>query len=126
MRLTHHETVVLKEYMQDLIEQARQETLGHTSAKYLQKSYTYDDALMDLLAILDDRVESEGAQMGLSDGFPHQMWDICNEAREQARNAVWFSSNLGQTPLTKIQVRETVYQVLLKYMDEKFKGKNGG
>jgi hypothetical protein len=125
MRLTPHEIIVLKEYMEDLVEQARQETLGQVS-KYSQKPYTYEDALMDLLAILDDRVESEGAQMGLADGFPHQMWELCNEVREDVRNAVWLSSNLDPVPPTKVKIREKAYRVLLEYIDGRFRGKDAG
>ncbi len=117
MRLTGHEIGVLKGYMQDLVEQARQETLGHVSLKYSQKGYTHDDAIMDLLAILDDRVESEGVQIGLSEDFPHQMWGICNEARDRIRDTVWLSSNLG-APSTKIEVREMAYRALLEYIEK--------
>lgn len=117
MRLTHHELIVLKEYMQDLVEQARQEALGNTVARYHQKAYTDDDALLDLLAILDDRVESEGVQLGLSEGFPHQMWKICQEAREHIKNTVWLFSNLAEQAATKAQVRETAYRALIQFIE---------
>ena len=119
MRLTGHEIGVLKGYMQDLVEQARQETLEHFSWRYPQKGYTHDDAIMDLLAILDDRVESEGLQVGLSEGFPHQMWGICDEARDHIRDMVWLSSNLG-APSTKVEVRETAYRALLEFIEAGF------
>jgi hypothetical protein len=118
MRLTHHEIVVLKEYMQDLVEQAQQELLVSASFKHTQKAYVHDDAILDLLAILDDRIESEGAQLGLSYDFAHHMWTVCHAAGEYIRNYVWLNSNLGPGLLTKAQVRQTTYRALLEYIEK--------
>ena len=108
--------------MQDLVEQAKQELLVSASFKHTQKTYIHDDAILDLLAILDDRIESEGAQMGLSYGFAHQMWNICDTAREYVRNYVWLNANLRPGPFTKVHVRETTYRALLEYIE---RGKEG-
>jgi hypothetical protein len=123
MSPTHHEIVVLKEYMEDLVEQAKQELLAGASFKHAQKAYLHDDAILDLLAILDDRIESEGAQMGLSYGFAHQMWNVCHAAREYIRNDVWLNANLGPGTFTKVQVRQATYRALLEYIE---KAKEGG
>jgi hypothetical protein len=122
MRLTHHEVVVLKEYMQDLVEQARQELLAGASFKHAQKAYIPDDAILDLLAILDDRIESEGTQMGLSYGFAHHMWTVCHSAGEYIRNYVWLNANLGPGQLTKVQVRQATYRALLEYIEKTKEG----
>ncbi len=122
MRLTHHEIVVLKEYMQDLVEQAKQELLAGASFKHTQKAYIHDDAILDLLAILDDRIESEGAQMGLSYGFAHHMWTVCTAAGEYIRNYVWLNANLGPGHLTKVQVRQATYRALLEYIEKAKEG----
>ncbi|MCI0527837.1 MAG: hypothetical protein L0Y56_10410 [Nitrospira sp.] len=122
MNLTRHEIGVLREYMQDLVEQAKQELHVSASFKHTQKAYIHDDAILDLLAILDDRIESEGAQMGLSYGFAHQMWNVCNAASEYIRNYVWLNANLGPGTLTKVQVRQTTYRALLEYIE---RGKEG-
>jgi hypothetical protein len=123
MKLTHHEIVVLKEYMENLVEQARQEVVAGASFKHTQKTYIHDDALLDLLAILDDRIESEGVQMGLSYSFAHQMWMVCHAAREYIRNYVWLNANLGPGHLTKVQVCQITYRALLEYIE---RGKEGG
>ena len=54
MRLTGHMIGVLKEYMWDLTEQARQEE-QQESFGYKQAPYRPHHAISDLLAILDDR-----------------------------------------------------------------------
>jgi len=78
--MTGHEIGLLKEYMQDLVEQARQESATLQTAGYKEQDYSPDQALMDLLAILDDRLESEGVQVGLSEEFRHRMWEICKQS----------------------------------------------
>ncbi len=122
MSLTRHEIGVLREYMQDLVEQAKQELLANASFKHAQKAYIHDDAILDLLAILDDRIESEGAQMGLSYGFAHHMWNVCDAAKEYIQNYVWLNANLGPGTLTKVQVRQATYWALLEYIE---RGKEG-
>jgi hypothetical protein len=54
MRLTGHVIGMLKEYMWDLVEQAKQEE-QHNSFGYKTTPYRADQAISDLLAILDDR-----------------------------------------------------------------------
>ena len=52
MRLTGHVIGLLKEYMQDLVEQARQETEAQRSFGFTAAPYRPDHAISDLLAIL--------------------------------------------------------------------------
>ena len=66
MRLTGHVIGMLKEYMQDLVEQARQETEAQRSFGFTAAPYRLDHAISDLLAILDDRIESEGLPKALT------------------------------------------------------------
>ena len=116
MALTHHELCILKEYMWDLVEQARQEAQNPVAQRYTKKHYTADEALLELLALLDDRVESEGVQLGLSDQFSHQMWGHYQHAREDIGNSTWLITNMHDTPLPKSRIREITYQAFLEYI----------
>jgi hypothetical protein len=116
--MTGHEIGLLKEYMQDLIEQARQESRVFGNAGYREEAYSPDQALMDLLAILDDRIESEGVQVGLSEGFPHRMWEICRKAERHVRDTAWLSANLDSQDQNKTQVRTISYRALLEFIEK--------
>jgi len=118
MGLTGHEIGVLKGYMEDLVDQARQEAFSLVFKKYFKGDYTFDDALMDLLMTLDDRGESEGAMEGLSEDFPHHMWGICNHARGYVKEMVWFSSSMGP-PLGKTGIRKVAYSALIDFIETK-------
>lgn len=117
MRLTGHQVGLLKEYMSDLIEQARQDEEAQKSFGFMPTSYPPHQAISDFLAILDDRIESEGVQVGLSEGFLHQMWTVCNEAQGLVRDRVWLESSAGDQPLSKSSTRELTYRVLLEYLE---------
>jgi len=108
---------LLKEYMQDLVDQAAQETRSQEQFGFATAPYRPDQALSDLLALLDDRIESEGAQVGLPDGFLHDMWSLCNEGLSPISDRVWLESNLdGQSP-RKTTVRELTYRALIDFID---------
>jgi len=113
MALSGHVVGLLKEYMRDLVEQAKQEMATHASFGFSDAPYRSDQALSDLLAILDDRIESEGMQVGLPDGFLHQMWGLCNDARVQVTERVWLDMNSSDQPSSKARVRELTYRALL-------------
>ena len=115
MRLTGHMIGILKEYMWDLVEQARQDERARESFGYGKTPYQPDHAISDLLAILDDRLESEGAQMGMPEEMLHHMWGLCNEARGQIKEMVWLESNLGPPP-SKAVMRQLTYEALLNYI----------
>jgi hypothetical protein len=116
MRLTGHMIGVLKEYMWDLTEQARQEQ-HQQSFGYKQVRYRPDQAISDLLAILDDRLESEGAQVGLPQELLHHMWTVCDEARGPIHDAVWLELN-GGAEASKARTRELTYRALLNYIEQ--------
>jgi hypothetical protein len=116
--MTPHEVSLLKGYMQDLIEQARQDSFIFKQAGYREQEYDADHALMDLLALLDDRIESEGVQVGLSHEFPHRMWGFCQRAQVYVKDNLWFAQNWGQAKLTKSQIREVTYKALLEYIEK--------
>jgi len=117
MALSGHVVGLLKEYMRDLVEQAKQETAAHASFGFSTVPYRPDQALSDLLAILDDRIESEGVQVGLPEGFLHQMWGLCNDARAQVTERVWLEMNSGDQPASKARVRELAYRALLEVLE---------
>src|SRR5512135_1967587 len=71
MALSGHVVGLLKEYMRDLVEQAEQEATANESFGFSTAPYRSDQAISDLLAILDDRIESEGLQVGLPEDFLH-------------------------------------------------------
>jgi hypothetical protein len=116
--MTGHEIGLLKEYMQDLVEQAQQETMTLHIAGYQQRDYSSEEALMDLLAILDDRFESEGAQVGLTEAFCHHMWNVCRNSRDYVKDTAWLEVNLNQPQPTKEQIRKITYKALLRYIQD--------
>jgi hypothetical protein len=118
MRLTGHVIGLLKEYMRDLVEQARQEAQNQQSFGFTAAPYRPDQAISDILAILDDRIESEGLQVGLPDGFLHQMWKLCEEARAGIEQTVWLESNLSETASSKARTRELTYRALIAYIEK--------
>lgn len=118
MRLTGHLVGLLKAYMVDLVEQARQEASANASFGFTPAPYRPDQALSDLLAILDDRLESEGVQVGIPEEFRHQMWTLCNEAQVHVREQVWLESSIDQTRASKARIREVAYRVLLEYLEK--------
>lgn len=117
--LSGHLIGLLKEYMQDLVEQAGQEAQAQAPFGFSSAHYRSDQAISDLLAILDDRLESEGVQVGLPPDFLHQMWTLCNEARSGIMERVWLEANAGNAPPTKARVRALTYQALLDYIEKR-------
>ena len=116
MRFSGHTIGLLKEYMADLVEQARQETAENATFGFSASSYHPDQAISDLLAILDDRIESEGVQMGLPHDFLHAMWTVCDQARDFVQEEVWLQQNLGPDA-SKASIREQSYRALLEFIE---------
>lgn len=119
MTLSGHVIGLLKEYMRDLVVQAEQEALAHRPFGFAATPYRSDQALSDLLAILDDRIESEGLQVGLPDTFLHEMWSLCNEARAHVADQVWLDRHSGEEPVSKAKVRELTYRALLAFLERR-------
>ena len=117
--ISGHVIGLLKEYMHDLIDQAAQETRADEQFGFSQTPYRPDQAISDLLALLDDRIESEGIQVGLPECFLHDMWTLCNEAIEPISNRIWLEGNLEGRSMTKTQTREMTYQALIEFMDSR-------
>ena len=117
MRLTGHVIGLLKEYMRDLVEQARQEAQAQRSFGFTPTPYRPDQAISDLMAILDDRIESEGVQVGLPDGFLHHMWTLCNEAQSAIKDRVWLELSVAGPAPSKARTRELTYQALIEYIE---------
>ncbi len=118
MHVTGHMIGLLKEYMRDLVEQARQDAQAQQAFGFSPVPYRPDQALSDLLAILDDRIESEGVQVGLPEGFLHDMWTLCNEAQRQVKDRVWLESHAGEGTPSKAIVRERTYRALIDYLEQ--------
>jgi hypothetical protein len=117
MRLSGRIIGLLKEYMHDLVEQAKQEEIEHASFGFAPQPYRTDQAISDLLAILDDRIESEGVQVGLPVEFLHQMWTLCNQANAHIEETVWLRKNLEQGTGSKSEVRTHTYQALIAFLE---------
>ena len=117
MGLTGHELGVLREYMHDLVEQARQEDEAHRAFGFAAPPYRPDQAISDLLAILDDRIESEGLQVGLPEGFLHRMWTLCNAASKSVCDRVWLETNLSPDSVSRFRTRDLTYRALLAYIE---------
>jgi hypothetical protein len=119
MALSGHVVGLLKEYMRDLVVQAEQEAAAHETFGFSKAPYPPDQAIADLLAILDDRIESEGMQVGLPQDFLHEMWTLCNEARVHVTDQVWLDSNVSGRPASKARVRELTYRALIEFLEAK-------
>lgn len=112
-----HVIGLLKEYMQDLIDQATQEAHSQEQFGFTPLPYRPDQALSDLLALLDDRIESEGMQVGLPQQFLHDMWSLCNQAVGPISNRVWLQGNLDGQSMSKTRTRELAYQALIEFIE---------
>ena len=115
--LSGHVIGLLKEYMQDLVEQARQETLAQERFGFSAAAYRSDHAISDLLALLDDRIESEGMQVGLPEGFLHDMWTLCDAASTFLIDRVYVETNVGSEAGSKARTRERIYRALLAFIE---------
>ncbi len=122
MRLSGHIIGLLKEYMRDLVEQARQESQAQEAFGFSAPPYHPDHAITDLLAILDDRIESEGVQVGLPIEFLHEMWRRCNEARSEITDRVWLETNIGPSGPSKARVRELTYVSVIECLERESSG----
>lgn len=110
---------LLKAYMRDLVDQAEQESHSHQQFGFTSYPYRPDQAVSDLLALLDDRIESEGIQVGLPDSFLHNMWDLCNEALSPISDRVWLEANLGGQSPGKAKMRELTYHALIDFIESR-------
>jgi hypothetical protein len=117
MRLSGRIIGLLKEYMHDLVEQAKQEETAHATFGFATQPYRVDQAISDLLAILDDRIESEGVQVGLPIEFLHQMWTLCNTANAQVSETVWLQKNIDEGDGSKAEVRQQTYRALITFLE---------
>jgi len=124
--LSGHVIGLLKEYMQDLVEQARQETLAQERFGFSAAAYRSDHAISDLLALLDDRIESEGMQVGLPEGFLHDMWSLCDEASTFLIDRVYIETNVGSEAGSKARTRELTYRALLEFIESPGRAQSQG
>ncbi|MGQ0666377.1 MAG: hypothetical protein ACT4O4_05020 [Nitrospiraceae bacterium] len=122
--LSGHVIGLLKEYMRDLVDQAAQESLAHEQFGFSATPYRPDQAISDLLALLDDRIESEGVQVGLPEGFLHHMWSLCNEVTAQVSDRVWMEGNIGSHMVGKARTRELTYRALIDVIELRARGSN--
>ncbi|MDF0675888.1 MAG: hypothetical protein P0120_16370 [Nitrospira sp.] len=114
-----HVIGLLKEYMRDLVDQATQEQHSQAQFGFTPLPYRPDQALSDLLALLDDRIESEGIQVGLPESLLHELWSLCNEAVEPIADHIWLEGNLDGRSMTKAQTRELTYQALIEFIESR-------
>ncbi|MDF0651850.1 MAG: hypothetical protein P0121_10330 [Nitrospira sp.] len=119
-----HVIGLLKEYMRDLVDQATQEQHAQAQFGFTALPYRPDQALSDLLALLDDRIESEGIQVGLPESVLHDLWDLCNEAAEPIANQIWLEGNLDGRSMTKAKTRELTYQALIEFIESRSTERN--
>jgi hypothetical protein len=119
VQLSGHMIGLLKEYMHDLVQQAVQEAEAQRSFGFATAPYRPDHAISDLLAILDDRIESEGLQVGLPEAFLHEIWALCNEALAQVQEHVWLETSATSAAHSKARTRELTYQALLVYIERR-------
>ncbi|MCP9448888.1 MAG: hypothetical protein NNA21_02345 [Nitrospira sp.] len=116
-----HVIGLLKTYMQDLVEQAVQEGIATEQFGFSPTPYRPYDAISDLLALLDDRIESEGIQVGLPETFLHSMWSLCDEVAPHVHERVWMEENISgeQQRIGKAKTREMTYRVLIELIERR-------
>ncbi|HEU4685069.1 MAG TPA: hypothetical protein VFS39_11270 [Nitrospira sp.] len=119
MAFSGHIVGLLKAYMNDLVEQAKQEQSTNVSFGFSSVSYRPDQAISDLLAILDDRLESEGLQVGLPQEFLHQMWALCSETRTEIEQRVWLETRAGDQVASKATIRELTYRAVVAALEQR-------
>ncbi|NGZ10018.1 MAG: hypothetical protein CV088_11635 [Nitrospira sp. LK70] len=124
MVFSGHIIGLLKEYMRDLVDQAMQEQHAQAQFGFTPLPYRPDQALSDLLALLDDRIESEGIQVGLSESLLHELWSLCNEAVQPIADHIWLEGNLDGRSMTKAQTRELTYQALIEFIESRSQESN--
>lgn len=117
--LSGHVVGLLKAYMCDLVDQAAQEARSNEQFGFSTGPYRPDQAISDLLALLDDRIESEGIQVGLPADFLHQMWTLCNEAAAHLSERVWLEGNLEHQRADKARIRELTYRGLINFIESR-------
>lgn len=117
--LSGHVIGLLKEYMQDLVEQAGQEASAQERFGFSSTAYRPDHAISDLLALLDDRIESEGLQVGLPEGFLHEIWSLCNQASVHVADRVYVESNVGSEAGSKARTRALTYRALIEFIESR-------
>jgi hypothetical protein len=122
--LSGHVIGLLKEYMRDLIDQAAQETRANEQFGFSTAPYRPDQAISDLLALLDDRIESEGVQVGLPGDFLHRMWTLCNEAAPHLSEQVWLEGNIDHQHTGKARIRELTYRALIEFIESRSRERN--
>jgi hypothetical protein len=105
--------------MHDLVDQAAQETKADEQFGFSQTPYRPDQAISDLLALLDDRIESEGMQVGLPHNFLHQMWSLCNDASAEIAERVWLEGNIGNHIASKALTRAVTYRALIDFIESR-------
>ncbi len=115
---------LLKEYMRDLVDQAMQEQHAQAQFGFTPLPYRPDQALSDLLALLDDRIESEGIQVGLSESLLHELWSLCNEAVQPIADHIWLEGSLDGRSMTKAKTRELTYQALIEFIESRSQESN--
>ena len=123
IRLSGHIIGLLKEYMRDLVEQAEQEVLANERFGFSPTPYRTDQAISDLLALLDDRIESEGIQVGLPENVIHSLWSICNEASAHLSDQVWLEGNLDHQAVGKARIRQLTYRALIDFIEMRSHGR---
>jgi hypothetical protein len=114
-----HVIGLLKEYMHDLVDQATQEQHAQEQFGFASLPYRPDQAISDLLALLDDRIESEGIQVGIPERFLHDMWILCDEAVGSISNRIWLEGNLGGSSMTRARTRELTYRALIEFIESR-------
>ncbi len=110
--------------MRDLVDQAAQEIRTQEHFGFAAAPYGPAQAFSDLLALLDDRIESEGIQVGLPEDVLHQMWNICDEAHDPVSNMVWLEMNIGNHIADKVRTRELTYRLLIEFIDSRSHRRN--
>ncbi len=115
---------ILEECMEKLVQAARLEGYSKVPLQVspevfpMETRYTPDDALMDLLAILDNRAERERRGGELTGVLSYHMWGICRRATGYVNETYWIEKNLSADVSTKAEIRSIAYRALSHFIEK--------
>ena len=116
MELSGHVVGLLKEYMRDLVEQAKQETAAHASFGFPLRPIGRIRRCQICWPFWTIASNPKGASRIAGRVSPPDV-GLCNDARAQVTERVWLEMNSSDQPSSKARVRELTYRALLAVIE---------
>lgn len=116
--LSAYDFSLVKDCMKKLVQAAREDFPVSPSRFSEGSAYSPDEALMDLLAILDNRAEQERRGGELTGVLSQHMWGICRRATAYVNENFWIEKNLLEEVDSKAAIREITYRALSIFIEK--------